>query len=72
MAIEDQVKLVIVRSGTPDIKNEIGPFPNREAAEPYYRRIISQPDVLQVTIEPATGESTDDESTDDDTTSCEE
>jgi hypothetical protein len=57
--IADKVKLIVVRSGSPDVETQVGVFPDREAAMPAFRQYIAEADVLRVTIEPVSAERTD-------------
>jgi hypothetical protein len=60
MAIEDKVKLVVVRRDSPDVETVLGTFPTKDAALPAFRELIGKVDTLRVTIEPVDGDRTAD------------
>jgi hypothetical protein len=49
MAIEDKVKLVVVRRDSPDVETVLGTFPTKDAALPAFRELIGKADTLRVT-----------------------
>jgi hypothetical protein len=56
MALEDKVKLTVVRRGAPDIEVQLGVFPSKSAALPEFRELIARDDTLRATIDPVEGE----------------
>jgi hypothetical protein len=60
MAIEDKVKLVVVRRDSPDVETVLGTFPTKDAALPAFRELIGKADTLRATIEPVDGDRTAD------------
>jgi hypothetical protein len=56
MALEDKVKLTVVRRGAPDIEVQLGVFPSKDAALPEFRELIARDDTLRATIDPVEGE----------------
>jgi hypothetical protein len=60
MAIEDKVKLVVVRRDSPDVETVLGTFPTKDAALPAFRELIGKADTLRATIEPVDGDRTED------------
>jgi hypothetical protein len=60
MAIEEQVKLVVVRASSPDVETTLGLYPSKKEALPAFRELIGKADTLRVTIEPVDGDRTAD------------
>jgi hypothetical protein len=58
MAIEDKVKLTVVRSGSPDIETELGIYPSKSEALPAFEQVKREADVLGVYIKPVNGDPT--------------
>jgi hypothetical protein len=58
--VVENVKLIVVRSGAPDVEVQLGIFPTREAALPEFRKLIAKEDTLRAAIDPVAGERTQD------------
>jgi hypothetical protein len=56
MAIEDKVKLVVVRRGSPDIEVQLGIYPSKNAALPAFKELIAKEDTLRAIIDPVESE----------------
>jgi hypothetical protein len=58
MAIEDKVKLVVVRRDSPHIEVQLGIYPSKDAALPAFKELIAKEDTLRAIIDPVEVERT--------------
>ncbi len=61
--IVDKVKLVVVHRRSPDVENELGTFPSKDAAMAAFEEAIAKHDPLRAKIEPVDADATLENST---------
>jgi hypothetical protein len=63
MALQDKVKLVVVRAASPDVDTELGVYPSKSQAMVVFNQLIRQADVLKAFVRPVEAEPNEENST---------
>ena len=62
MALQDKVKLVVVRAASPDVETELGVYPSKSQAMVVFNQLIRQADVLKAFVRPVEADPNEDNS----------
>lgn len=63
MALQDKVKLVVVRAASPDVETELGVYLSKSRAMVVFNQLIRQADVLKAFVRPVEAEPNEENST---------